>query len=99
MNTETAKPGANSRFRVGDWVAYTSGRSRHVVEVIEDVGPVGARARRFYRLREPIWYGSPVEYELPEDLLEPASDDDLTKRYEPELLPPSPYDLPQAEYE
>ncbi|MCI0699467.1 MAG: hypothetical protein L0241_00080 [Planctomycetia bacterium] len=99
MSIETSKSAAKPKFRVGEWVAYTSGISRHVAEVIEDVGPVGARGRRFYRLREPIWYGEPVEYELPETSLEPATHDDLKRRYPPEQQPPSPDDLPQSDYE
>lgn len=93
--TDKSKP----RFSVGHWVVWKSGMSRHVVEVIEDVGLVGHKQRRFYRLREPIWYGQPVEYELPESSLEPATDADLEKRYPPEQQPPSPYDLTPAEYE
>ncbi|QJW96296.1 hypothetical protein [Frigoriglobus tundricola] len=67
--------------------------------MIEDVGPVGTSGRRFYRLREPIWYGDPVEYERPEAILEPATPDDLKRRDPPEHQPPSPYDLLQNEHE
>ena len=95
LNTTSTQ--TQPKFRVGEWVAYTSGISRHVAEVIEDVGLVGVQARRFYRLREPIWYGEPVEYELPETTLEPATRDDLRRRFPPEDQPPSPYDLPQTE--
>src|SRR5437867_1478335 len=82
------------KFRVGEWVAYTSGLSRHTAEVIEDCGTVGVREWRFYRLREPIWYGEPVEYELPEHLLEAATDDDLKGRYPPDQQPHDPYAVP-----
>jgi hypothetical protein len=95
LNTTSTQ--AKPKFRVGEWVAYTSGISRHVAVVIEDVGLVGVQARRFYRLREPIWYGEPVEYELPETTLELATQDDLQRRFPPEEQPPSPYDLPHTE--
>ena len=36
---------------------------------------------------------------LPEVTLEPASREDLQKRYPPEELPPNPYDLPHADDE
>lgn len=97
-NTSNETP-PKPRFRVGQWVAYASGFSRHVAEIVEDVGLVGLNRRRFYRLREPIWYGEPVEFELPETSLEPATLDDYKRRYPPEQQPPSPYDLPREEYE
>ena len=84
-----------ARFRVGQWVAYTSGLSRHVAEVIEDCGPVGSRGRHYYRLREPIWYGNPVEYELSDASLERATRDDLAKRYPPDQQPPDPCAAPE----
>ena len=100
MSTEAPKRASKPKFRPGQWVAYTSGLSRHTALVIEDVGPVGVRMRRFYRLREPIWYGKPVEYELPEDSLEAASPDDLKGRYPPDQPPPhDPDTLPRSDYE
>ena len=97
MSTEAPKRASKPKFRVGEWVAYTVGLSRHAALVIEDVGPVGVRMRRFYRLREPIWYGKPVEYELPEDSLRPATREDLDGRYPPDRPPHhDPDTLPPA---
>lgn len=100
ISIDAPKRAAKPKFRVGQWIAYTSGLSRHAALVIEDVGLVGARGRRFYRLREPIWYGKPVEYELPEDSLEAASPADLKGRYPPDQPPPHDPDiLPLPAYE
>jgi hypothetical protein len=82
--------GANGRgttrakFEVGNWVAYTSGTSRHVAQVIADLGTVGVREVQYYKLREPMWYGEPEEYEFAEMSLEPATEADLAERYPPE---------------
>jgi hypothetical protein len=72
------------RFAPGQWVAYTIGNSRHVAEVLQDLGPVGNRQVRYYKLREPMWYGEPEEYEFAETSLEPATQSDLDSRYPPE---------------
>ena len=77
-------PTRRARFKAGDWVAYTIGTSRHVAEVIEDIGPVGVRQVRYYKVREPMWYGDPEEYEVAEHSLEPATQADLDSRYPPE---------------
>lgn len=71
------------KFRVGEWVQWVSGISNHIALVIEDCGPVGMRARRYYRLREyPLWTDA-MEFELAEDHLQPAE--------RPESLP-EPHD-------
>lgn len=72
------------RFKPGDWVAYAVGPSRHVAEVIADLGTVGVRHVQYYKLREPMWYGDPEEYEFAENSLEPATQADLDGRYPPE---------------
>jgi hypothetical protein len=64
--------GSNPRFRVGDWVSWVAGDSKHLAVVIEDRGPIGVQHRRHYRLREyPLWT-DPVEYGMSEDHLQPA---------------------------
>jgi hypothetical protein len=72
------------RYRVGDWVTYVVGQSRHACEVIEVYGPVGGENVFYYRLREPMWYGQPEEFDFPETSLEPATQEDLDRRYPPE---------------
>jgi hypothetical protein len=78
--TRTKEP--PPKYRVGDWVRWGIGNGKLAV-VIEDCGPVGLRARRFYRLREYALWTPPQEYELPEDSLQPAE--------RPEKLP-EPHD-------
>lgn len=95
MSTDQRKaPHTKPRFRVGEWVAYPTGLSRHVAEVIEYCGRVGTSGRHYYRLREPIWYGDPVEYELPETSLEHATMEDLDKRFPPDQRPVDVYTAP-----
>lgn len=65
-------------------MTYVVGNCRHPCEVIEQVGQVGRNYVHYYRLREPIWYGEPQEFELPENSLEPATQEDLDSRYPPE---------------
>jgi hypothetical protein len=72
------------KFKVGDWVAYGVASSRHVAEVIADLGTVGVRRVQYYKLREPMWYGEPEDYEFAEMSLEPATEADLARRYPPE---------------
>jgi hypothetical protein len=67
------------RFRVGDWAVWVAGNSRHVVRIIEDMGLVGVGQRRYYRFREQIPYGEMVESGMPEDLLEPATPEDIAE--------------------
>lgn len=73
-----------AKFSPGDWVAYNIGPSRHVAEVLQDLGTVGKQRVRYYKLREPMWYGEPKEYEFAETSLEPATQADLDSRYPPE---------------
>lgn len=82
MRTSAREP--RPKFRVGDWVAFTLGISRWVAEIIEDRGCFGRIPQRVYRLRAPLWYGEPMESELSEEYLEPASAADLAHRYPPE---------------
>lgn len=73
-----------AKFKAGDWVAYGTGQSRHVAQVLADLGTVGERRVQYYKLREPMWYGEPEEYEFAENSLEPATQEDLDSRYPPE---------------
>jgi hypothetical protein len=75
------------RFRAGDWVTYVVGRVRHACEVLSYVGPVGRDDVPYYRLREPVWYSEPQEFDFPETALEPASVEDLARRYPPDRQP------------
>jgi len=72
------------RFKVGDWVTYVVGDSRHPCEVIQYIGTIGAKATHYYRLREPIWYSEPQDFDFPESSLERATPTDLASRYPPE---------------
>lgn len=96
-NTALKQP--KPRFRVGDWVTYVVGGSRHTCEVIQYVGPIGLNAVHFYRLREPIWYGDPQEFDFPETSLEPASTADMKELYPPDQQPHDPYAVPLPDYE
>ncbi len=69
------RPGG--RFRAGDWAVWTAGASRHVVRILEDVGPVGRRGVRFYRFREQVADDEFVESEMSDDYLEPARPDEI----------------------
>src|SRR5439155_8450891 len=60
------------KFRVGDWVSWVAGNSKHLAVVIEVGEVVGLDGQRTYMLREfPLW--TPYrEYGLSEQFLEPA---------------------------
>jgi hypothetical protein len=60
------------------------GQYRHACEVIEAYGPVGKDEVFYYRLREPMWYGEPEEFDFPETSLQSATQADLDSRYPPE---------------
>ena len=83
------------RFRVGEWVTYVVGRSRLACEVLAYVGPVGQDNVPYYRLRQPVWYSTPLEFDFPETSLQPATRDDLDERYPPDQ-PPHDLDAPPA---
>ncbi|MBX9579711.1 MAG: hypothetical protein K2X87_05325 [Gemmataceae bacterium] len=89
----TLGPKAKPKFRVGDWVVWVSGPSRLPALVIGDIGPVGHDRVRFYRLRQPIWYGKPVETEMAELYLEPATQADLDSRWPPDEPPEDRYPI------
>lgn len=95
-NGASKRPKPRAKFRVGEWVAYTMGLSRHAALVVADTGLVGHDPVRVYRLREPIWYGPPVEYEMAETTLEPASEADLDGRYPPDEPPEDRYPISKS---
>ncbi|HEY3789190.1 MAG TPA: hypothetical protein VGL71_10060 [Urbifossiella sp.] len=75
---------AKPRYKIGEWVTYIVGGSRHACEVIQLVGPIGNTGIFYYRLREPIWYSEAQEFDFPETSLEAATPADLENRYPPE---------------
>ena len=68
---------AGSRFKIGDWAVWTAGSSRHVVRIVEDVGPVGRHGTRYYRFRERVADDEYFESEMSDDYLEPARPDEI----------------------
>lgn len=72
------------RFKVGDWIAFTSGPSRRVAQVIEYRGRFGRDELIIYRVCEPVWYSDPARYEIMENDIELATEADLAMRYPPE---------------
>ena len=67
------------RFRPGDWAVWMAGPSRHVVQILENVGPVVRDGPPFYRFQEIREYGEPVESEMPENYLEPALESEIPR--------------------
>ena len=62
------------RFEVGDWVTFPFGVRKAVAQVIEQRGPLGGvEQRHLYRIRLERESMEPDLFEMPEDLLEPAS--------------------------
>jgi len=60
------------RFRVGDWVSFIYGVEPAIAQIIEDRGRIGIQGRRLYRLHMDRYMTEPIEFEMPEDYLEPA---------------------------
>ncbi len=67
-----AKPAA-PRYGIGDVVGFQDGAHRAVGRVLEPRGPLGVNRRHIYRLRVLTGADEPVEFEMPEDELEPAA--------------------------
>ena len=66
--------GSTPKFRVGDWVSYPYAMGgRTTARIIEDRGPLGVGGRRIYRLRLELPMTDPMEFELSENFLEPAT--------------------------
>jgi hypothetical protein len=63
---------ATPRFRVGDWVCFPVGFRKILARVVEDRGPVGTQAHRFYQVEINRGEDGGTETEVPEADLESA---------------------------
>jgi hypothetical protein len=68
-----------ARFRVGTWVSLLYGPRTVLAQVVEDRGPIGWRGRRLYGIRIDQGLGEPVTLEMPEEELQPASEDEVDR--------------------
>jgi hypothetical protein len=60
-------------FREGDHALLRFGATDVEVEVIEERGPIGVHGRRLVRVRMPVAESEPVEFEIAEAELRPAT--------------------------
>ncbi len=68
------------RFRPGDWVSLKLGDGKSRAQVVEDRGRFGKEGHRIYRIRLQEESTEPVEFELPEEFLEPAPESAAVSR-------------------
>src|SRR5258707_1102650 len=62
------------RFKVGDWVSFDYGLRTVTAQVVEDRGPLGVRGRRLYRVRPMPSREESLDFEIPEEELESATE-------------------------
>jgi len=68
------------RFRVGDWVSFEYGLRRVTAQIVEDRGTLGVHGRRLYRVRPVPSRDESLDFEIPEEELDAATEPDEVKR-------------------